>query len=367
MKNINIIKAMAAGVLFAGFASCENRDIEFDDYEGGISVYFAYQTPIRSMMLGTNDNGSTADDETHTCRIATTMGGSYTGKDISVYAKIDESLIQNLYFDAACTKPVKVLPSSYYNYDEVKNAVFNYNGTMAGGVDVKLTDAFFADPLCAAGEVNYVIPMVIEDVTNGCKINRGTLGPGFESANRFDGAAWTVMPQDYVLYSVQYVSKYEGFYLPKGSVTTTAPGVNDIKKLEYGDWERVPAAEHLHFTTRLKDQVVLPIKAVVGNQTFSTEVVVNFSANNGTVVNSGKAIWEHDGISEEIDVTFSGSATYTDKDAKYNWAEKDRAGMKFNYTADFSGKAKVVADYDMALQRRGKGNFAEEFTVTLKK
>ena len=32
--------------------SCENGDRDFDDFEGGTTVYFPYQYPVRTILLG---------------------------------------------------------------------------------------------------------------------------------------------------------------------------------------------------------------------------------------------------------------------------------------------------------------------------
>ena len=46
MKLYKLLSTMALGGLTFAFASCENADKSFPDYEGGTSVYFAYQYPI---------------------------------------------------------------------------------------------------------------------------------------------------------------------------------------------------------------------------------------------------------------------------------------------------------------------------------
>jgi len=40
-----MLSMLLAGVLFT---SCKNGDAEFPDYEGGTTVYFAYQYPVRT-------------------------------------------------------------------------------------------------------------------------------------------------------------------------------------------------------------------------------------------------------------------------------------------------------------------------------
>lgn len=345
----NIIKAFAAGILSLGLASCENGDVSFPDYQGGVTVYFAYQTPVRAMMLGTDDLGSTADNDTHTCKIYSTMGGAYAGKDITVEVAVDESLCNNLYFDANCTKPVVAMPSEYY---QMSGTSLNYNGDIKGGVDVKLTDAFFADP--KACTVNYVIPVVIKSQRGADHILTGELGPGIEAANRFDIDSWSTQPKDYVLYCVKYVSKFEGYYLPMGSNKTTFNGETTTTTLQYDAWERVPSGEILSCKTVAQDKVVMNIKVTAGEDSYAAELLLTFNGNDCTVTSNTPG------------VTASGNGTYTDSSSKYAWANKNRAGLTLSYKVDWGG-VQHEANYDMALQRRGQGNTVEEFSVTLKK
>ena len=53
MKLIKLIFAMSVGVFVSWtMTSCENQDNEFHDYEGGTSVYFATQYPVRTLVMG---------------------------------------------------------------------------------------------------------------------------------------------------------------------------------------------------------------------------------------------------------------------------------------------------------------------------
>lgn len=386
--NKNIIKAMAAGVLTLGLVSCENSEVEFPDYEGGVTVYFAYQTPVRSMMLGTDDLGSTADNDSRTCKIYGTMGGAYNGKDIKVEVAVDNGLCDNLYFDPACTKPVEAMPASYY---QLSGNTLNYNGDIKGGVEVKLTDAFFADP--KACTVNYVIPVVMKSQTGADHILTGELAPGIDAANRLDGDSWSVAPMDYVLYCVKYVSKYEGYYLPMGTITTTANGKSVTKELKYESWERVPSGEILYFKTIGENTVTMPIqvittKTVTVNEggveveknlarEYNGTLALNFNGGTCTATSVGDGVWKHqewngskvEDVTDVVKLNISGNGTYTDLSDKYEWAAKKRNGLQINVTAEWAAdeSAKYEANLDMALQRRGQGNTVEEFTVTLKK
>ena len=346
MRTKNIIKAIAAGVLVVGMASCKSDEKVFPDYDEQ-TVYFAYQTPIRTMVLGTDDLGSTADNDTHACKIGATMGGAYKGSKykIKVDVAVDNSLTDNLYFNTACTDPVLPMPSSHY---QLSGNTIDYKGSERGYIDVQLTDAFFADPKSYEGK--YVIPVVMKSQTGVDRILTGVYNPGVTSASRLDAEAWFVAPKDYVLYCVRYISKFEGFYLPMGTKTVTVNGVANTDTFKYSDWERVPEGNIIFFDTKGENVVSLDITA--GDKTATA--IFTFSGNNCTITSGTEG------------VTITGNGTYTENSSAYNWALKDRNGLKFNLSANW-GDTQLTMDYDMALQRRGSGNTVEEFSVTLKK
>ena len=71
----NLLILLTGGVCLTLF-SCKNWSIDFPDYEGGVSVYFPYQYPVRTIVLG-EDNYDTSLDNQHKCKIYATMGGAY--------------------------------------------------------------------------------------------------------------------------------------------------------------------------------------------------------------------------------------------------------------------------------------------------
>lgn len=50
------------------FTSCKNGNADFPDYEAGTTVYFAYQHPVRTIVLG-DDEYDTTLDKAHKCKI----------------------------------------------------------------------------------------------------------------------------------------------------------------------------------------------------------------------------------------------------------------------------------------------------------
>ena len=161
MNKINNVKV---GLMMLGavmMASCYNSDREFPDYEKGTTAYFAYQFPVRTLVLG-NDIYDNTLDNAHKCQIWSTMGGAYGGRDAQVDIVVDESLCNNLWFvdeGGNPSVPVQAMPTAYY---KLSSNVIPYNGEPRGYVEVQFTDAFFNDE--KAIENTYVIPLLMTGV-----------------------------------------------------------------------------------------------------------------------------------------------------------------------------------------------------------
>ena len=88
-------------VVLAVFAACENKDWEFPDFDY-TTVYFAYQSPVRTLVLGKDNVFDNSLDNEHKCLIMATMGGVYENKkDITIDVVVDNSLCENLKFGSA--------------------------------------------------------------------------------------------------------------------------------------------------------------------------------------------------------------------------------------------------------------------------
>lgn len=97
------------------------------DYEVGTTVYFAYQYPVRTIVLGDDENDLSLD-HAHKCQIIASFGGSYSGSNGIVNVTIDENLCNNLYFEDGVT-PVKAMPSNYY---QLSTTSLEFNGIQSG-------------------------------------------------------------------------------------------------------------------------------------------------------------------------------------------------------------------------------------------
>ena len=221
MKLTKYIYGVALGALSLTCASCYNADQEFPDYEGGTTAYFPYQFPVRTLVLG-NDIYDNTLDNAHKCRIWSTMGGAYGGRNATVQIAVDESLCDNLWFvDAGgnASSPVLPMPTSYY---QLASNTISYNGEPRGYVEVQFTDAFFNDP--KAVENTYVIPLLMKSVTGIDHILTGTPREGL-SPSRSNIEDWDILAKDYVLYCVKYMNPWQGKYIRRGVDNVTENGV----------------------------------------------------------------------------------------------------------------------------------------------
>lgn len=202
--------AMAALALLSNtsLTSCKNGDVEFDDYEKGTTVFFPYQTPVRTILLGEDNEVSTVLDNQHKFMIYAAQGGSYNTINATLHVEVDNSLCDNLTFEDGT--PVVAMPENYYR---MESNTINITANYMGGVTVDLTDDFFNDPRSIS--TTFVIPLVIKEQTGAGSINRGVLSAGVESAQRTDLLKWEKPAMDYTLYCVRYVNPWHGYYLVK--------------------------------------------------------------------------------------------------------------------------------------------------------
>lgn len=224
MKLKKYIYGIALGTLSLLSTSCYNEDKEFPDYEGGTTAYFAYQDPVRTLILGNDIHDNTLDNE-HKCQIWSTMGGAYGGRDAYVEIVVDESLCNNLYFiDEGGLPSYKVLPMPSTHYKLGSNTIA-YNGNQRGYVEVQFTDAFFNDPKSTG--YAYVIPLVMKNVRGIDRILTGTPLEGL-TPERLNSDDWDVLPKDYVLYCVKYKNPWDAKYIRRGVDNIDEGGVKAV-------------------------------------------------------------------------------------------------------------------------------------------
>src|SRR6056297_2379754 len=116
-----------------------NQNIDFDDYDYQ-SIYFPYQSPVRTIVLGDEVVGDNTIDREHAFSIGVTMGGAYENeKDRFVSLEYAPELGENVTDENG--NAMEMLPPSYYNaaFGEITIPA----GEFVGRMRVELTDAFF--------------------------------------------------------------------------------------------------------------------------------------------------------------------------------------------------------------------------------
>jgi hypothetical protein len=206
MKRVFLISIVLLSLLTA----C-NKDWAFPDFKYS-AVYFPYQSPIRTLVLGEDIFDNTLDNQRKFIIMAT-MGGVYENKkDITLTVALENTLTQRVRFDAANGGgDVIAMPSNYYTLPQDMKITIPA-GKVMGGLEVQLTDAFFADPRSTRN--TFVIPLKIVSVLNADSVLRGTTTKTAADPRR--AGDWGIAPKDFVLYAVKYVNPYHGVYLRRG-------------------------------------------------------------------------------------------------------------------------------------------------------
>lgn len=362
MKLKNYIYGIALGAFSLTFASCYNADHEFPDYEEGTTAYFAYQYPVRTLVLG-NDIYDNALDNEHKCRIWSTMGGAYGGRDASVDIVVDESLCDNLYFTdegGNAAAPVLPLPKNYYSL--LSNSI-PYNGDVRGYVEVQFTDAFFNDE--KAIENTYVIPLLMTNVKGIDHILTGTPREGL-SPSRTNTEDWEVLAKDYVLYCVKYMNPWQGKYIRRGVDKVTEKGVTTtvVRKdfsLINSDQEHYTSNpvnqndEVCGINTKNMTQAIFPVSFKTSGASIACNLILTFSGNTCSI------------STDDENVTATGSGEFINKGTErpeykdYQWGSNNgepvqRDILRLAYDVNFKGSDITVSTNDTLVVQTRESN-----------
>lgn len=197
-------------IILALFTSCQNQEWDFPDYDY-TTVYFPYQSPVRTITLGEDIYDNSLDNQ-HKCMIMATMGGVYENeKDVTIDVAVDNTLCDSVKFGSIEGDNVLAMPASYYSLpSDLKITI--PAGKLSGGIEVQLTDAFFADPLAVKN--TYVIPLKMTSVSNADSILSGK--SDFDNPNPLVATDWVTVPKNYILYAIKYINQWHGSYLRRG-------------------------------------------------------------------------------------------------------------------------------------------------------
>ena len=367
MKLKTYIYGVALGALSLTYVSCYNADKEFPDYEGGTTAYFAYQYPVRTLILG-NDIYDNTLDNAHKCQIWATMGGAYNGRDAVVDVVIADTLCNNLWFvDEGGNKkiPVTPMPSDYYRL--VGNTI-PYNGEPRGYIEVEFTDKFFSDP--KAIENTYVIPLLMTKATGIDHILTGTPREGL-TPSRVNTEDWDILAKDYVLYCVKYMNPWQAKYIRRGvdKVTENGTTTEVIRKdfslvntdVEHYTENPVNANDEVcSIFTKDMTQAIFPVSFKTSGASITCNLILKFNGNTCTIST------DDEGVTADGSGEFIVKGTEKPEYKEYQWGSNNgepvqRDILRLAYNVNFNNSNIQVSTTDTLVVQTRESNKREFF------
>jgi hypothetical protein len=313
-KQYDMKKIFLLLLTLAGLYSCHNFDIDHPDFDY-TSGYFPYQFPVRTLVLGDYiyDN---ANDNAHKFVISAALGGLYENtKDRKFTIELDNTLCNNIRF-AANGDVIRALPSNYYTLSSASEIVIPA-GKYNGGIEVQLTDAFFADPLAIKN--TYAVPLRLKSSADVDTILSGSSSN--PSADPRVASQWNVAPKNFTMFAVKYINEYHGNYFHYGSNVVKDATGTQVETNTYSE-TYVENNSVAKLTTTGRYQVSLNTffrsKLITGE----LKMLLTFSGNTCTITAADPA----------STYTVTGTGTFQSK--KYSWGNKERDGITLKYTVN---------------------------------
>ncbi len=307
------------------FSACQNQDWEFPDFDYQ-TVYFAHQYPVRTITLG-EDIFDTSLDNEWKFKIMATTGGVYENeRDITIGVEVDNELVQGLVF-AGTGQEVRAMPSSYYTL--AANQIVIPKGQLIGGVEVQLTEAFFADSL-AVGNA-YVIPVKMTGVQNADSILSGV--PMSAEANRVLPGDWAVQPKDFVFYAVKFINPWHANYLRRGKDDVVKDGVPSTveRRGTYVENDQV-----VKLTALSLNDLQFPMDfQSKGGLNLGVKVKLSFDEDQTCTIAPEASSYQVNDSVRVYNVTASGTGEFVEKGEKKSWGNKDRDALYLQYEVSY--------------------------------
>lgn len=336
MKKI-ILSMMAACAMFLA-TSCENSDVDFDNYDYQ-TVYFANQSYVRTITLG-DDVYPTDDDNQHKFYIKATLGGDRNlSGEHKIKIAVDNSLVEGLKYSNG--QPVQAMPAEYYKL--ASDYITIPKGEVKGGVEVQLTDAFFADP--KALDVTYVIPVRMLEASGNDSILSGKKKETVDNPVVTNSDDWQVQPLNYTLCAVKYKNPYFGSWISHGTDEIDLDGTKSTvtREAEYLEKNELRNITSLGLT---KSCYPLTTSVNITNdkgETTSAALTANLILNitdDGNVSITSEDTNSYDvpgsGNGGKYSFTATGSGKWTRQGAKKAWGDQDRDLMELQYTVTYT-------------------------------
>jgi len=209
------IKIVIIALVLLGITACENQEFTVRDFDS-TSVFFPYQTPSRTLVLGDYDLGFNDNDNNGKFEIGVVMSGVFENtEDRKVHFELAPELIDATTLGVDSVN-VQILPDAYYTIEQ-ESPVTIPSGSINGRIPIQLNDAFFNDPLSIApeGTTHYVIPLKITDFENLDSLLTGV--PIVDNPTKILATDYSSAPKDYTLFGIKYMNEFQGKYLRRGA------------------------------------------------------------------------------------------------------------------------------------------------------
>ena len=343
-------------------SSCKNDSQELPDYIYQ-TISFDQQTPIRTVTLGEDGEYDTTLDNQHIVQVCPVLGGVNTNKkDRWVEFEIDPSLVQGMSFSDG--SEVKLLPQSYYTLSSDKRVTIK-KGKVLGYLDVKLEDAFFADP--EAVNTCYVLPVRLTTASDS--ILEGTPKVAGTTPSVVDKDQWSVQPKNFTLYAIKYKNKWHGIWMSKWSCSGENNGVSFSNESKPSNWEKADLRQltskslsesHYAFTHAV---ACVDASGATVEKNISCDLILKVDDNGNVSVST-----------ETPGCTASGNGKYTYHGAIKAWnnTDRDMIEVTYSYTIPYvvneqtGATAEYKANMTETLVARDRQNRLETFSYTLR-
>ena len=313
-------------LLVVALGSCKNSEVDFPDFENQ-TVYFAYQGPVRTITMGEDIFDTTLDNQGRLQIMGTTAGVYSNDKDITIGISVNNALTQGNNFPAPYNNAVIPMPANYYTL--ASNRIVIPKGSLIGGVDVQLTDAFFADPLSV--QRTYAIPLEMTSVDQGKSV----------LANK-----------NFTLYVVKYINTWDGNYLRRGrDVITGKDGNTALNQTVVRRNQYVEKDEINKLNTRSLTQTEFPVTfRGTGGVNINRTLLLTFDGAGNCTISAADATF-----------TATGTGKFVKRGEKKSWGNQDRDALYLNYEVDLGDRTASTMD---TLVMRDRAVRVETFTPT---
>jgi len=344
------IKLVIVFVMLLSIMACENQDNIVEDF-GSSSVFFPFQTPARTLVLGDYPLGFNDNDNNGRFEIGVVMSGVFENqRDRSVFFELAPELIDanTLGVDSV---NVQILPSSYYTIEQ-QSPVTIPAGSVSGRIPIQLEDAFFNDTLSFApkGTTHYVIPLRITDFEELDSLLTGV--PIVDNPIKINPDHWNPAPKDYTLFGIKFMNKYQGKYLRRGEDVMTN-GTGEVSTSTYRA-EFVEQDEVIDLLTSGRFDVSYTNRVRRGELSSPGDVNIELAFNSDETCT----------ISSFADDLYnvSGSGRFVENGDEWGGEPRDVIYLDYSYTDAVNNETHAVKD---TLVIRNRDVIFEQFTVEL--